>query len=344
MAGRAGFLSSWRLLMFRPRWLTVSVLVGAVGCAATCSGAAAAPQPIDPPISVVPADPGGRSGAPSVGLEVRDAGRYGGPKAPGAVSGVGARGGDSACRWVLAPEVEQWIRRLPSRLSAGAGPGRVAETGGSGQDTIEPASRLYQQVCNGLAGGYQWFGPGQPGAAAAALPSPAELAREAYAQLRLPVPTPGHSPDLRLADGRVAVLIGEHTWVWTDRSRFRSLSRRLQVGPVWAAVTAIPVGLSFDPGNGNPTMSCAGPGTPFVPGRYPVHAASSTCDYVYSRSSSGQPGGVVSAEYRIRWRVRWTGSTGSVAAGGRLPDMTSRTMTTLAVAEAQALGTRGVQG
>lgn len=239
--------------------------------------------------------------------------------------------------------LRQWLRRLPGRVSVGAGPGRVGRTGGDGQDGVDPAFRLYQQVCDGLAGQYQWFGPDRPGVPAVALPTAGELAREAYAQLRLPGPTPDHSPDLRLADGRSAVLVGEHTWVWTDLSRFRLQSRRLQVGPVWAEVAAVPVGLSFDPGNGDAVVSCSGPGTAFVASRYTAHSPSPTCGYVYSRSSAGWPGGVVTAEYGITWRVRWTGSTGSTPEGGQLPDMTSRTTTSFAVAEAQALGTSGGQ-
>ena len=287
--------------MFRSRSFYCS-LVLAAACWATAGGlASAAPSPVDPPISVVPADPGGRSGAPSVGVGVRDSGAPGGPGARGAADyAPSGGGGQSKCQWVLAPDVEQFVRRLPTAVSRGVGPGQVGATGGSTQDKVDPASRLYQQICNGLAGQYQWFGPGQPGATAVALPSPAELAQEAYAQLRLPVPTPEHSPDLRLADGRVAVLVGEHTWVWTDRSRFRAQSRRLQVGPVWAAVTATPVGLSFDPGNGDPVVSCVGAGTPFVPGRYGPHAPSPTCGYLYSRSSAGSPGGLLTVEYGIR--------------------------------------------
>jgi hypothetical protein len=206
-------------------------------------------------------------------------------------------------------------------------------------------SRLYGRDCGGVAAGYRWFGPGFGGLAGARVDRSraAELAREAYTRLRLPVPTPEHSPDLRLADGRSAVLVGEHTWVWTDRSRFRPQSRRLQVGPVWAQVTATPVGLTFDPGDGASALFCRGPGTEFAPGRYPPHAPSPTCDYQYPRSSAGRPGGVVTAEYGISWRVRWIGSTGTTAAGGQLPEMTSRATTRFAVAEAQALGTADIQ-
>jgi hypothetical protein len=214
----------------------------------------------------------------------------------------------------------------------------VGAAGGSPQDKVDPAARLYQRVCNGVGQEYQWFGPGQPGQPVVVLPTPAELAQEAYSQLRLPLPTPEHSPDLRLADGRRAVLVGEHTWLWTDPARFRPQSRRVQVGPVWAQVTATPIGLTFEPGDGAPSISCPGPGTPFAPGRYGSHAASPTCDYQYVRSSADAAGGVVSAEYGITWRVRWTGAAGATPAGGQLPDMTSRAATSFAVAEAQALG------
>ena len=327
--------------MASPRLLSLSAATGLLVCLVAPGTAVAAPVRPDPPIVVTPRNPSGTAGAPSVGVGVRDAGGPGGPARGGPGSGGqggAGGGGQSACRWVLAPDVEQFIRRLPAQLSGGVGPGRVGRTGGSPQDNVDPASRLYQQVCNGAAGQYAWSG--QPAAAAApVLPTAAELAQDAYSLLRLPVPTPDHSPDLRMADGRSAVLVGEHTWVWTDRSRFRPQAKRLQVGPVWAQVVASPVGLTFDPGNGDRAVSCAGPGTPFTPGRAGAHAASPTCDYQYLRSSAGAPGDVVTAEYGITWQVRWTGATGAAPAGGELPDMTSRTTTTFVVAEAQALGT-----
>jgi hypothetical protein len=308
--------------MITGRGLLVLAVALSIGWITGGVGLAAPGDPGTPPISVVPGDSVGTSTRPpSVDVAVRHA-------APGdrpAAGGPGGKAAGSGCGWVAAPEMEGWIRRLPARLPAG------------GEDRIDPGSRLYSRVCGGVLLGYAWLSPAASGVSA--LPAPGELAREAYAQLRLPVPTPEHSPDLRLADGRAAVLVGEQTWLWTDRSRFRARSRRLQVGPVWAQVTATPVGLSFDPGDGGPVVSCAGPGTAFVPGRDPAHAASPTCGYQYSRSSAGEPGGVVTAAYGITWRVRWTGSTGTAAAGGQLPEMTSRTTTAFAVAEAQALGT-----
>jgi hypothetical protein len=231
---------------------------------------------------------------------------------------------------VAAPGVEAALRHF---LSATDGASPAA-----------PLSRLFGQVCDGVTVGYAWLGSGVGAAAGGRVvrPTPGQLAREAYAQLRLPAPTPEHSPDLRLADGRAAVLVGEQTWLWTDRSRFQMRSRRIGVGSVWAEVTATPVELSFDPGDGAPVLSCAGPGTPFVVGRDPQHAASPTCNYQYQQSSAAKPGGEVAAEWGITWRVRWTGAAGAAAASGQLPDMTSRTRAAFAVAEGQALG--AVQG
>ena len=322
---------------------SLAVIMTAVWCTGwiVCGVAVAAPvEPGTAPISVLPGDSLGTSGRPpSVDVVVRD---VGGPGRPGGGSTAtrpgGGQGGEVACRWALAPDVEQFVRRLPAALSNGVGIGRVGRTGGSPQDKVDPAARLYQRVCNGVAGEYQWSAPAQSGQPAVVLPTPAELAQEAYSQVRLPLPTPEHSPDLMLADGRRAVLVGEHTWLWTDPARFRPQSRRVQVGPVWAQVTATPIGLTFEPGDGATPIVCSGPGTPFVSGRYAAHAASPTCDYQYSRSSTGAAGGVVSAEYGITWRVRWTGAAGVVPAGGQLPDMTSRAASSFAVAEAQALG------
>jgi hypothetical protein len=315
----------------------LALIMASLGAALifTAHSAAAAPSPPPGPIVVTPGDPVGRVGPPQVDIGVRDPGSPGRAGGPGA--GGASAGGGSACRWVPAGDVEQFLRRLPAAVSGGPAPG-LPGAGGSATVGVGPATRLYQHVCNGVGGQFAWFGPSRA-AATVALPSPGELAREALARLRLPVPTPGHSPDLRLADGRAAVLVGEHTWLWTDPSRFAARSRRVQVGPVWALVTARPVALTFDPGTGEAAVSCVGQGTRYVSGRYGPHAASPTCDFQYQRSSAGQPGGVVRAVYGIRWQVGWVGSTGTAAAAGQLPDMTSQTPVALAVAEAQALGT-----
>lgn len=171
--------------------------------------------------------------------------------------------------------------------------------------------------------------------AAPPLPTPAELAAQAFEQLRLPLPVPRHSPDVRLPDGRDATIVGENTWVWTDRSVWHPAVQRVQVGPVWAEVTATPTGMTFTSGTGG-SMSCSGPGTPYDRS-YGLHAASPDCGFVYTRSSVGQPNDQASAEWAIQWQVSWVGSDGTAEVGGDFPQMSSRAAATFAVAEVQAL-------
>ena len=193
--------------MRRPLRLTA---VAACVLAAVLAPASAAARDGDP-IVVTPGDPDARYRPPTVELGVTDPGQP-----AGAASRQPSAGGGSGCRWAAQPQMEAWLRRLPSRLPA------------PGPDRVDPRARLLARICGGVVTGYAWSSPAAT--AAAAPPSPARLARDAYALLRLPLPAPGRSPDLRLSDGRPAVLVGEHTWVWTDRSAFAPRSRWLQVG------------------------------------------------------------------------------------------------------------------
>lgn len=176
------------------------------------------------------------------------------------------------------------------------------------------------------------------GDTAPAAPSPGELAAQAAGELRLPVPVPRHSPDLRLPDGRAATLVGEHTWFWTDPADWHPVQRRVQAGAAWVEVTATPTQLSLDPGTGEPISSCPGPGTPYSRA-FGLHAASPDCDVVLTHSTAGRPGDQARATWAITWTVSWRGFDGSAPVAGTLPPMTSRATTELAVAEAQSVTT-----
>jgi hypothetical protein len=166
------------------------------------------------------------------------------------------------------------------------------------------------------------------------------LTQQAAGQLRLPLPSPQHSPDLRLRDGRAATLVGEHTWFWTTPTDWHPYTARVQAGPVWAEVTATPTRLSMQPGTGTPPVSCPGPGTAYQR-QFGLHAPSPEgCSVVYTRSSLGQPGGQTTASWAITWQVNWRGGIGPTPTeGGTLPVMTSRAQARFAVAEAQSLRT-----
>lgn len=85
--------------------------------------AAVAPVRPGPPIVVTPADPNGTVGPPSIGVRVSDAEAPTAGAAGGAPGDAAAAAGGSVCRWLAAPEVEQWVRRLPHQLTAGGDAG-----------------------------------------------------------------------------------------------------------------------------------------------------------------------------------------------------------------------------
>nr|CEL17632.1 putative ATP/GTP-binding protein [Kibdelosporangium sp. MJ126-NF4] len=267
-----------------------------------CVGTSAHAQ--DGEIIVVPSDPQGVNQPPGVGIGVTNPGHSG---TPGHTGGTGGLGGQSG-------------GQLTPPCTSTPIPG--ANTSGSPNDPT-------WTVCSGSTSGVV------SGPAAAALPSPAQLAQQAYQQMHMPVPVPRRSPDLRLPDGRSATLVGENTWIWTDRSAWVPQKKRASAGPVWAEVTAVPIHLSFESGL-TPQLVCAGPGTPYDR-KYGLHASSPDCGRVFARSSYGQPGDQITAKYGITWRVTWTGNTGSAPASGSLSNMISRAEATFAVAEAQAL-------
>lgn len=132
-------------------------------------------------------------------------------------------------------------------------------------------SRAFSVRCADASGGWVVGTGATGGGRTMVLPDPAELAARARQRLVLPLPTPRMSPRLTLADGRAATLVNEHTWIWTDPDDWTTQSRRIQVGPVWAEVTARPEELRFDSGMGH-QITCVGPGTPYDRS-YGMHAA-----------------------------------------------------------------------
>lgn len=165
--------------------------------------------------------------------------------------------------------------------------------------------------------------------------TPAELAKQALAQLRIPRPTTGRGPGGTLKDGRPYSLVRAYTWFWTDPTKYKPLSKRASAGAVWAEVTVRPSALTFAPGDGTQTVSCSGPGTPWIQGKDSPWVKSPTgCDYSYPHSTYQTSNGELTATYGIVWKVRWIGSGG---AGASLPNVTTTTQSQFAVAEAEAV-------
>jgi hypothetical protein len=169
--------------------------------------------------------------------------------------------------------------------------------------------------------------------AAAPVVTPAELLQEVEGQLTVR-PLAAQTAPPRGQDG----LVGLAEWYWIPRADWHPVrTQRLQVGAVWAQVTATPVQVGFQPGGGQAgPPACAGPGVPFTPA---LASQASPCSYTYQASSATQQGGAYAAAVTVTWKVTWQGfspATGFV--GGVLnPALVIASQFNLKVAEGQAL-------
>jgi len=166
---------------------------------------------------------------------------------------------------------------------------------------------------------------------------PAVLAQQALRSLTIPTPTTGRYPAGTLQDGQPFTVVNAYTWFWTDPAAFHALSARADAGGVWSEVAVTPTALTFTPGDGAGAVSCSGPGVVWQPAEGVWSPSPAGCDYRYPHSSIHQPDRQVTATYGIQWSVAWTSSTG---ASGTLPQLTTTSNATFAVAEAEAVVTR----
>lgn len=155
--------------------------------------------------------------------------------------------------------------------------------------------------------------------------SSALLAQFALADLTLPSPSIGMSPD-----GDQVVQLA--SWMWVDRTQWGSRDRTANAGPVSATVTAAPVRVEWDMGNGK-VVTCNGPGRVYAP-RFAGRPDATDCKYTYRHSSAGQPDESYDVTATVVWRASWTGSDGD---GGALGELTSQATDSVRVAEVQAL-------
>lgn len=158
--------------------------------------------------------------------------------------------------------------------------------------------------------------------------TPYELALQTHGQLRPPKPLVRTAPP-RGNDG----LVGLHHFFWAAKEQWDSISRRAEVGAVWAEVTATPSQLVINPGSGQSRVSCPGPGAPYNPKRSPADQQTD-CAVLFTRSSAGLPGSHYQVTVSVVWTARWIGSGGT---GGTLAPITTFTTFPLRVAEGQAL-------
>ncbi len=162
---------------------------------------------------------------------------------------------------------------------------------------------------------------------------PHQLALRAERSMVLPAPTVRTDP-------AGTTLVNLATWLWVAPSVWRSQSVTATAGTVSATAVARPAAVAWATGDGSEAV-CAGPGTPYDPGR-PAVAQSTTCSHVYLRSSAGQPApdgrpdqGAFRVTASIVWAVSWTAQ--GAPGGGRLPDLVTSASTPLRVAQVESV-------
>ena len=160
-------------------------------------------------------------------------------------------------------------------------------------------------------------------AAGAAPPSPAELAQQAADSFNLPHPTGRRSPsDSDSHNGYPFTYVRLWTFYWSDPGSWRSLTATASAGGNWATVTAQPVLLTFDPGNGSAPVSCAGPGRPWVESDGDSAPGQGACGYQYSKVTGPGYDHPVTSTQTITWQLTWVGSNNTA---GTLTQRTTAT-------------------
>lgn len=159
--------------------------------------------------------------------------------------------------------------------------------------------------------------------------SPVDLLKIAIGELSVPTLTAKTAPPI----GKNG-LVGLPEWFWVPRVQWRKVSVTVTAGPVWADAVASPTTITFAPGGGLSSVSCAGPGAEFSPAR-PAGSQHTSCSFRYDQPSIGQPGNAYQAALVVTWTISWTGSGG---AGGTITTgYTTGTAFPVRVAQAESV-------
>jgi hypothetical protein len=155
---------------------------------------------------------------------------------------------------------------------------------------------------------------------------PRTLAVEATASTSIPGPPISTSPD---AGRRLYVQVP--TWLWLDPGWWRPYDATAVAGRVSSTVTVVPLSTSWTMGDGS-TVTCAGPGIPWVSGS----TQASACSHTYRTSSATRSAGTFPLRATVTFEVSWTSNTG---AGGSLPNIARSASVDVVVGEIQAINT-----
>jgi hypothetical protein len=216
------------------------------------------------------------------------------------------------------------------------------DAGPGGQIVVLIDSPIQVLICDGAYDGRTWRPTPLPA-------TPEELAARAYVHLarNLPAPAVITTP----VDG-VASIATVPVFVSLDPEQWQPLSfTETDPSGSGLSVTAVatPTTMDFTPGDGTPTVACAGPAAAYDPGvadgnPFTQAALPERCTHAYSLITrnvdhSGVPGrpDAWPASIAVKWTVTWTATDG---AAGTLNPVTKTTGFDRPVTEVQALVTR----
>lgn len=161
--------------------------------------------------------------------------------------------------------------------------------------------------------------------------TPASLAEQAWKTIAFPHPSGERSPGLsRLYDGYPFTYVHLPTFYWTNPDTWITLTATASADGFTANVTARPVQLIFDPGDGGQPAVCDGPGRPWTASDGNGPATDGACAYTYVHATSG----VITSTQTIVWRITWTGTGGT---SGEIPSLSTSTAGPLQVLQVQVV-------
>jgi hypothetical protein len=137
------------------------------------------------------------------------------------------------------------------------------------------------------------------------------------------------APVLRTSPAATNHLVDIEAWFWAET--WEGISEPATAGSVTVTVSAEPATLIVDPGDGSAPFTCDGPQPAYNP-NLPASAQSSDCTHTYTRA------GNYTATATLVYDVSFTSNVG---VDGDLGTIEPSSATALAVAEAQAINTKG---
>ena len=248
-------------------------------------------------LTLTPAAADGGRGAFVTGAATSDGGVVGvsgGSQVAGTGGSLGGAGASTVqCRYF---ELADRVGETSTQLTLGA------------ETTALIVGNRYWKVCVDTATGTQLsrdlIDPTTPDPATVAR----NLAQSALAQLRVQTPIARSNPANSLA------VINIPTWLWVEN--WTPLTASATAAGVTATVTAEPLEMLWDPGDGSKPFTCTGPGVAYDLNR-PARTQTTDCSFTYTRKA-----GRFNIGATQRWHLTYTATNGQA---GDLGFVTSTT-------------------